>query len=655
MAEPVKIGDQTFVKTGSVWIDKKTKQPADKGLIALLDSVAGAGASEAAIKTRIKIDRNREPVTIAGTKYVYDLNQQSWIDEKTKKPVDPNFTRVLDAAVLGDRQTARTGTEEQAGKAFGYVTEAAAQNINKPTVPKTGQGAIPVRVNTKMNTPIVAMIEKLATIDSYLKQRLDNQKTISDRNVAVLKEQAIEQQDAQKIDLKGEGTNEENKSNAAAIIAAVGLGTIIASQFDPVKEAFKSVVDFSKSVYGFFGSFVDVINNGLKGILGDSSAVPVGAVKAIPTANGGTRLQAEPGYNLTAAADGSQYVSRQGSNEGFKVNQNAQTGTPSIDYNQRASINTEGAPIGFGTQSSPLTGSPGMSSPGSSGSSSVTMPTATPISTPPASAPAATPVTPAAPAAPAATPTTTDDRNWWQRTMPTWLGGEDAPSDASATQNQAAPGQFPQNDIVGLGRQLQAQGILVGEHSAFGGVGEHSTNSRHYRDQAIDLNIVAGRDADNPVAAARFDALKPQLEAAGYNVLWRTKGHYDHMHVSTGGPEGSSGGEYTSLLQDAGSAVSASLETAAKFIKSIGKELVGERRFVSMASQTADPSTVIGRAQVARMSAIADARTDQPAPPPPSLPNLNAGKPNMPVQNPPTQSDRSGSLHYLERQGLSVQ
>ena len=54
MAEPVKIGDQTFVKTGSVWIDKKTKQPADKGLIALLDSVAGAGASEAAIKTRIK-------------------------------------------------------------------------------------------------------------------------------------------------------------------------------------------------------------------------------------------------------------------------------------------------------------------------------------------------------------------------------------------------------------------------------------------------------------------------------------------------------------------------------------------------------------------------------------------------------------------------
>lgn len=43
-------------------------------------------------------------------------------------------------------------------------------------------------------------------------------------------------------------------------------------------------------------------------------------------------------------------------------------------------------------------------------------------------------------------------------------------------------------DIVGVGRRAQRYGLRVREHSAFGGVGTHSTpRSYHYRDQAIDI------------------------------------------------------------------------------------------------------------------------------------------------------------------------
>ena len=106
---------------------------------------------------------------------------------------------------------------------------------------------------------------------------------------------------------------------------------------------------------------------------------------------------------------------------------------------------------------------------------------------------------------------------------------------------KSAGSEIPKNDIVALGKYLQGQGISVSEQSQFGGVRfKHGENSRHYRDMAIDLNIVAGDDSKNPAAAAKFDALMPQLEAAGYSVLWRTHNHYDHMHVSVGPREGKS-------------------------------------------------------------------------------------------------------------------
>jgi hypothetical protein len=101
----------------------------------------------------------------------------------------------------------------------------------------------------------------------------------------------------------------------------------------------------------------------------------------------------------------------------------------------------------------------------------------------------------------------------------------------------------PSDDIVALGEWLQGKGLHVSGHEAFGEVGTHGENSRHYRGDALDINFVGPNDeryveADNPEQAAVFDVLRDKLETAGYSVMWRTGGHMDHMHVSKGTQEG---------------------------------------------------------------------------------------------------------------------
>lgn len=86
-------------------------------------------------------------------------------------------------------------------------------------------------------------------------------------------------------------------------------------------------------------------------------------------------------------------------------------------------------------------------------------------------------------------------------------------------------------DIVSVGRDLQQRGLRVAEHPSFGGVKPVHKGRGHYEGRAIDINAVAGRDVDNPRAAATLDNLKTELQGKGLTVLWRTTGHYGHMHA----------------------------------------------------------------------------------------------------------------------------
>lgn len=83
------------------------------------------------------------------------------------------------------------------------------------------------------------------------------------------------------------------------------------------------------------------------------------------------------------------------------------------------------------------------------------------------------------------------------------------------------------SDIVAIGKILQSMGLGVGEHPAFGGVAPvHTESSYHYSGQAID---VTGPESTLDMAAAALSKNPNVIE-----LIWRAKGHYNHMHVAAG-------------------------------------------------------------------------------------------------------------------------
>jgi hypothetical protein len=285
MAEPVTIGGQTFIKTGDGWVDQKSKAKAPEGLLSLLNRLQVENSPEGK-KKRVRIDTSRPIVKLGKTEYVWDLNSNVWIDKKTKDAANPAFSKLIEAAYQGIVQGK---TEEEklyeswakkaaAGQVFsgmGVAGQAAKQRVRTPT----GGGQLPAP-NIKINSPIVQMIEKLATVDGYLKQRLDNQKKIAANNNAMIREASIEaagQLDAEPVideeKIKEEAEKENEKSNGAILaVAAIAAGALV-SQLEPVKEAFSSMIDFAKGIYGYFKDFTNVTNTALESInsmFGDS-------------------------------------------------------------------------------------------------------------------------------------------------------------------------------------------------------------------------------------------------------------------------------------------------------------------------------------------------------------------------------------------------
>ena len=119
--------------------------------------------------------------------------------------------------------------------------------------------------------------------------------------------------------------------------------------------------------------------------------------------------------------------------------------------------------------------------------------------------------------------------------------GAAAPSGTAPGEPQRAEGgSVPSGDIVAIGKWLEGQGIRVSENPSFGGVGNMHRGRGHYEGRAIDVNAGTGIvEADDPVWGPRFDELAAKAKAAGYTVIWRSAGHYNHMHIEIpGGPQG---------------------------------------------------------------------------------------------------------------------
>ena len=85
--------------------------------------------------------------------------------------------------------------------------------------------------------------------------------------------------------------------------------------------------------------------------------------------------------------------------------------------------------------------------------------------------------------------------------------------------------------IVAYGRMLQHSGFRVSEHPAFGGVHHVHHGWAHYVGRAIDVNIGRGVREASSSFVRTFDALASRARAAGYTVLWKVAGHFDHIHI----------------------------------------------------------------------------------------------------------------------------
>lgn len=606
----VTIGDQKFVKDSNKgWMDAKTKQPADTGLIKLLDSLMVEEPE--AKKLRVKIDRNVEPVSINGQKFVYDVNQ-GWIDEKTKVRAAESLQRTLNMAGLGISGTA--GLQK-------------VRDTKRPTK-KSGGGTLVNNRNTAINKPLIAMINQLASIDGYLKQQLQNNQIITAKAIAQDKEAAIEAKDVGPVQDSLVPDAKPESNNIAALGTAAALAALVAYQFEPVKDALKQISDFGIGVGNFVANIAKTLNSGFEWLLGNKTKNDINdlAPNTTPTAPG---QQASPVPTTTASVPA-------GDTSSTMAYTNLQA--PSV-----LSADPKVREQAFVQKSTP--------------SLLPRSPAATSIST-----------LPSKPSAPV---------NAFFTSKPSMLSNDPAQRAQAIVEKDKTQAQtethglkakggrtsgkapaIPKNNIVALGKYLQGQGIKVSENPAFGPVGEHSKNSRHYTGQAIDLNIVAGRDADNPAAAAQFDALKPQLEAAGYSVLWRTAGHYDHMHVSVGGPEGIGGfGGGESPMATAVDTITGVMESAKNIFGKAGAALIGTKDYTKRELTT--PASKLGPLaksyEMAKTDAMVDSRTPKPTPSASktvSPPNINPNKSSPVIQTPATESDMGGVNYYLERFGF---
>lgn len=263
MAEPVTIGKQTFIKTVEGWVDKKTKVKAPESLFSLLNSLTSESTTEYK-KLRVKVDKTMPPITLAGEEYIFDLNQNKWINKKTRDAVNDTLQKIING-VLEKLEAEKASAAPAITTAMGTIGQAAKSTVKKPDGTK-------VPINIKINSPIVSMIEKLATIDGYLKQRLDNQKKIAARNIATARETAIEAKSVDAEPLQEVKTEDAEKSNVGSIAAALVVGGLIAAQFEPVRDAFKSLVDGVKGVWNFASDVAKTMADGLDFFNGTSSS-----------------------------------------------------------------------------------------------------------------------------------------------------------------------------------------------------------------------------------------------------------------------------------------------------------------------------------------------------------------------------------------------
>ena len=681
MAEPVTIGGQTFIKTGDGWVDQKSKAKAPEGLLSLLNRLQVENSSEGK-KKRVRIDTSRPVVKLGKTEYVWDLNSGVWIDKKTKDAANPAFSKLIEVAY----QSIIQGTTEEeklyeswakqaaAGQVFsgmGATGEAAKQKVRT----RTGSGQLPAP-NIKINSPIVTMIEKLATIDGYLKQKLDNQKKIAARNLSMAKEISIEATPSDASPVQEVKTEDASKNNTAAMATALLVGGLIAAQFEPVQEAFKSLVDGVKGVWNFISGVSGAIADGLDAFTGSSSASSTDSSSvALPSGSKSTNLQSSDSNSVEAPSQGA--PSEPNKTDATPVVNTQSTpnqATPSQTNSGSARLGRTviGAAVGgaiAGPVGAAIGGAVGfLSTPSSPVSTNSGSPSSAPASSSQPTGSNATPA-PAAPSAPAS-PTTAKPNATPMQPTPAGAGMAYIQTSSGL---KAKVNSLHAEKFQGFINDLEATGYKIKTLGGFANRNVAGTNKKSYHAQgmAIDINYKENPHTfpgDSDYGRTDMPANVGDLarkHGLGWGGNWRSS--KDTMHFSAAAAEQGTApdprGDFGGPSGIAGAAAEAIWNLGAGAIEALGSVIsaglgpMAGRSITESLMQTA-PNTAgeIATSAVSKNAKMAEVNTPAIDTGPMIKDPQNISKSGSTdfVQNAPTASDMSAIDYYLTRMGLGL-
>ena len=641
---PVTIGDQKFIKDADKgWIDSKTKQPADKGLIRLLDSLV---INEPVLKRlRTKIDRTVEPISFGGQKFVYDVNQ-GWIDEKTKIPVPPSLQRTLSNSVprFGKNDTA--DLDLTAG--FGIVGSAGLQQTKTTTSGrKTGSGTLVY--NTNINKPIVKMIGTLASIDALLKQRLDNQKLVAQNDLLAAQESQIEA-NPQSPELQVIKPDAEKVSGSAA--GALAIGGLLLLTLDPVQEAIKSIVSGVVETGKFITGVVSTINKAFTFLFSSTGTDPT-ATESQPTATPQPQSGATPVVEngmAETSADAQPVTSEEKPSFTAAVAAGAATGAVVASVVPRVGI-VAGAVVG-GTIAAVKHVSSGGSAPSGSSSTSSATPVATGSSAPQAmpeatggtapavsaSAPDATQTTTKG-STPDATPETANAENIIQVNHPETGSGWGI---AGANDSNGRPIAFSKEGAAAFSKMMQDSGGIVKPSDvasskrsvAKNNQVDGATNSPHLRGVAMDIHGSSGS----------------WIRQNGYKYGWKP---HDYAGTHGGhfvfGGAGMSPDEGSTLGQVITDTVNAGAGKLGELFGMLGSAII--KPGVPRDKEDYSKAISVAAAQTNAESAVAKTPKPTPILLPSKPPNINKSGSGA-TQNPATTTDKDSVYYYLRRFGF---
>ena len=651
MAEPVTIGGQTFVKTAEGWIDKKTKTQAPEGLFKLLNALSAESTGDYK-RLRVRIDRSKPPITIANDEYIFDLNQGKWLNKKTKDPVNDSLQKIING-VLAQVEVEKGAMASSIADSMGISGQAARSNVRS-----TGNLPAP---NIKINSPIVSMIETLATIDGYLKQRLSNQKKIASQTLAMTRENEIEASNIDASPVQEVKKEDATKSDAGNIATALLIGGLIASQFEPVQEAFKTMIDGVKGVFNFVNDVAKSIADGLDFFTGTSSSTSSDATPT-PTSTPSTSSVNNASPSTPNVVEASALATPSESNKAEETTLAAaatQTRAPA-----QSTRRNEPSKVGstmVGATASPVAST--SSSIAQTSAPSMAAQSNTRMATP-------SPIVPDAKPAPSTTQSASPNFDTAKKDRSSTAGGDavkvstvknvvpvnhpetgEGYGIAGANDQSGRPIAFSREAAEAFSRMMADSGGAVKpsdvasskrspqKNSAVGG----ATNSPHLRGVAMDIHGTSGE----------------WIRQNGHKYEWKPhdySGTHGGHFVFGGAGMDPSGSD--SMLAAAGQAV---YDLGAGALKAIGN-IIGAglgpqtKRSVTESLSQYAPNTAgeIAMASVKRSGDLAAAKT-LPVDTSVSIKDpmdLNKNKPTDVVQNVPTSADYAGVDFYLTRMGF---